>query len=59
MLKHDPNVFKINNEMVMDCFLQHIYVRRISDQTLEPLTSGTYEVAEILSWDEVNHIVLV
>lgn len=38
-------------------YFKHIYVRKISDQTLEPLTSGTYEVAEILSWDEVNHVV--
>uniref|UniRef100_A0A6A7G5S2 Venom dipeptidyl peptidase 4 n=3 Tax=Hirondellea gigas TaxID=1518452 RepID=A0A6A7G5S2_9CRUS len=38
-------------------YYKHIYVRRTSDQTLEPLTSGTYEVAEILSWDVVNHIV--
>ena len=32
-------------------------MRRSSDQTLEPLTTGIYEVVDILSWDEKNHIV--
>lgn len=37
-------------------FWQHVAIRRSSDATLTPLTTGTYEVVEILSWDETNHI---
>ncbi|XP_066966101.1 dipeptidyl peptidase 4-like isoform X2 [Macrobrachium rosenbergii] len=36
---------------------KHINLRRSSDKTLTPLTTGTYEVVEILSWDQKNNIV--
>ncbi|ROT66610.1 hypothetical protein C7M84_015409 [Penaeus vannamei] len=36
---------------------KHINFRRSSDKTLTPLTTGTYEVVDILSWDRKNHIV--
>lgn len=36
---------------------RHIALRRSSDKTLTPLTTGTYEVVEILSWDATNNIV--
>lgn len=34
---------------------KHINLRRSSDKTLIPITTGTYEVVEILSWDQKNH----
>ncbi|KAK7075274.1 Inactive dipeptidyl peptidase 10, partial [Halocaridina rubra] len=36
---------------------KHINLRRSSDKTLIPLTSGTYEVVEILSWDQKKHTI--
>ncbi|KAK3858000.1 hypothetical protein Pcinc_035779 [Petrolisthes cinctipes] len=36
---------------------KHINLRRSSDKTLTPITSGTYEVVDILSWDQDNHII--
>ncbi|KAG7161752.1 Inactive dipeptidyl peptidase 10-like 1 [Homarus americanus] len=36
---------------------KHINLRRSSDKTLIPLTTGTYEVVEILSWDQKNHLI--
>ncbi|XP_071514680.1 venom dipeptidyl peptidase 4 isoform X3 [Panulirus ornatus] len=36
---------------------KHINLRKSSDKTLTPLTTGTYEVVEILSWDQKNHTI--
>ncbi|KAG0710834.1 Prolyl endopeptidase FAP [Chionoecetes opilio] len=36
---------------------KHIALRNSTDKSLTPLTTGTYEVTEILSWDQKNHIV--
>ncbi|XP_045623531.1 venom dipeptidyl peptidase 4 isoform X2 [Procambarus clarkii] len=36
---------------------KHINIRKSSDKTLIPLTTGTYEVVDILSWDQTNHII--
>jgi len=38
-------------------YYKHIHLRSTGSRQLEPLTSGTYEVAKILAWDEKKHTV--
>ncbi|XP_076054020.1 venom dipeptidyl peptidase 4-like isoform X3 [Oratosquilla oratoria] len=38
-------------------YFKHVNLRDIEAKTIVPLTTGTYEVTDILAWDEVNHII--
>jgi len=53
----DSYLIVLPTDQGVDGHFKHINLRKSSDKTLTPLTTGTYEVVEILAWDQVSNII--